>query len=127
MSNIQNLVSFLVTIRATVTKTMTVTAATQQAAEEQAHQDFTTDCEGPFETYKQETLDSVQVPTVQVLPLQVRETAPLQWVVVDNPGLVDETVIDDFSRFELACGFIAKRGQGGVMKRLPDGSLTTEF
>lgn len=50
------------------------------------------------------------------------------WVVVENPGCDDQRIVADFSSFKEAMA-MAHAGQvsGDVMRRLPDGSLTTEF
>lgn len=106
--------TFEVTIRATIIKTVNVKADSQEAAEVQAHAEFTVECEGPLETYKQEVMHTENV-------------SPLPWVVIDGGGTVDEVEVDDFSTMAAALAFIKKSGQGDLMKRLANGSLTTDF
>ena len=52
------------------------------------------------------------------------------WVIVSNPGQDDETVIAEYWHFSEACyGKFSKRFDGtecDIMKRLDDGTLTTE-
>ena len=51
---------------------------------------------------------------------------PNPWVLVNNAGQDDEDIVADFSTFAEAV--TAKReGEGDIMKRLDDGTLTTEF
>ena len=47
-----------VIIRGTVTKTIAVEADNVDDAIVQAHEEFTVECEGPFEDYNQETIDA---------------------------------------------------------------------
>lgn len=148
--------NFSVVIRPTITKTLMVEAGSLQEAEELAHQDFSVESERPEEIYKQETLSSQEVKPeilklrvcemngadldravakyvqeipmlVEVLPLSVRELKPLNWVVVDNPGMDNEIIVDEFSSIDSALFFIRSRGKGDAMKRLEDCSLTTEY
>lgn len=48
------------------------------------------------------------------------------WVVVENPGCDDQQVIADFASFDEAMDH-AGQVSGDVMRRLLDGTLTTEF
>jgi hypothetical protein len=50
-----------VTITARVTKTIRVEADTEQEAIEQAHESFTTVCDGPDEKYEEDTDSVVEV------------------------------------------------------------------
>ncbi len=57
---------------------------------------------------------------------------PEQWVVVTDPGGQDQTVVfeakDFFEAKSYSQGVYGSHGShGDVMKRLPDGTLTTEF
>jgi hypothetical protein len=58
-------------------------------------------------------------------------TKPLPWVVVERAGTDDEAEVRSLATLFSAIKFqtkMAKRGEDfSVMKRLPDGALTTEF
>lgn len=60
-------------------------------------------------------------------PIPVREIKPKRWAVLDNAGMANESFVDDFATFDLANAFIKPRGKGQIMKRLEDGTLTTEY
>jgi hypothetical protein len=52
----------------------------------------------------------------------------LAWVVVQNPGQDDEVILSEHqSLSEAICSDDVKYEMVDVMKRLPDGTLTTEF
>lgn len=59
--------------------------------------------------------------------IQDTEHKPHKWVVVDNAGMSDEVLVDDFPTFNAALRFIRGRGDGQIMQRLDDGSITTEY
>lgn len=115
---------FEVTVRASVTKTLKVTAATASEAETIAHHQFNVLCLDDDKRYVQETVGNV---TPVVVGLPVIQCKPLKYVVVANPGMHNEVVIDEFASFQHAARFVRKREDFGIMKRLADGSLTTEF
>jgi hypothetical protein len=52
---------------------------------------------------------------------------PNPWVLVNNPGQDDEDIVADFSTFAEAVIAKNEAGEGDIMKRLDDGTLTTEF
>lgn len=52
---------------------------------------------------------------------------PLPWLLVENPGMDDEDIVDDFPTHADAVRAQQEHGQGDIMKRLSDGTLTTEF
>lgn len=53
---------------------------------------------------------------------------PNPWVVVSSPGQDDEDIVADFPTHKQAVRFlIENREDGDILKRLVDGSLTTEF
>jgi hypothetical protein len=104
--------SFDVTNQATVTKMLMVEASSLEEAEELAHQDFSVECNGIAESYKQATVNS---------------GLSRIWVVVDNAGTVDESNVEDFLTFDTANAFIKSRQEGQIMKRLSSGYLTTEY
>ena len=50
------------------------------------------------------------------------------WAVVLNPGQDDQTIWECFHTYADAAGALDQAGKpADVMKRLPDGTLTTEF
>lgn len=55
----------------------------------------------------------------------------LPWVVVAHPGTEEEKALIDFRTFKRACAYVRENSTTkcpmGVMKRLEDGTLTTEF
>ena len=52
---------------------------------------------------------------------------PNPWVLVNNPGQDDEDIVADFPTFAEAVTAKKEAGEGDIMKRLDDGTLTTEF
>jgi hypothetical protein len=52
---------------------------------------------------------------------------PKPWVVVRNPGRDDEDIVDDFATSTKAYRFIKNNPGTDLMKRLNDGSLTSDF
>lgn len=52
---------------------------------------------------------------------------PNPWVLVANPGEDHEDIIADFPGFAEATAAQKDAGEGDVMRRLDDGTLTTEF
>ena len=49
------------------------------------------------------------------------------WVVVCNPGQANELVMEEFIELAEAQHFLRFNADCDLMKRLPDGALTTEF
>lgn len=57
-----------------------------------------------------------------------KDTKPTLWVVVTRPGQDDETIWADFPTFREAVAALGDVGEeASVMKRLGDGSLTSEY
>lgn len=52
---------------------------------------------------------------------------PTPWVLVNNAGQDDEDIVADFPTFAEAVTAKKEAGEGDIMKRLDDGTLTTEF
>jgi hypothetical protein len=52
---------------------------------------------------------------------------PNPWVLVNNPGQDDEDIVADFPTFSAAVISKKEAGEGDIMKRLDDGTLTTDF
>ncbi len=48
------------------------------------------------------------------------------WVVVENPGTDRQRVVADFDSYVEAYGWVRK-SEGDVMRRMDDGTLTTEY
>lgn len=59
--------------------------------------------------------------------IPVRDTSNLPWVVVEDAGSSKETVLREFPFFWQALRFTTEHGEGDIMKRLSDGSLTTDY
>ena len=62
--------------------------------------------------------------------VQLRGKAPTPYVVVIGPGTGDEQVIGEFATLAAALAYVRQNRDWcgvDVMKRLPDGSLTTEL
>ena len=59
--------------------------------------------------------------------LTVQDTNKLSWVVVERGGFADEKIVREFAFYWQAAKFVNKSGEGDIMKRLADGSLTCEF
>jgi hypothetical protein len=68
------------------------------------------------------------VPHPSVLcSVPMREASDMSWVVVEDAGSSKETVIREFPFFWQALRFTKEFGEGDIMKRLPDGNLTTDY
>lgn len=57
---------------------------------------------------------------------------PKPWVVVENPGTDNESIVIDFGTFREACNWIDRNYTdddcpADIMRRLDDGVLTTEY
>ena len=52
---------------------------------------------------------------------------PTPWVLVNNAGQDDEDIAADFLTFAEAVTAKKEAGEGDIMKRLDDGTLTPEF
>lgn len=52
---------------------------------------------------------------------------PYPYVVVRNAGAEDEDIVEDFPTWKKACEFMLDEPGTDLMKRLDDGTLTTEF
>jgi hypothetical protein len=66
--------------------------------------------------------------TVQADEATLESTADTRpWVLIDNAGDHNELVIDSFDTFRAAVDGQRAHGSGDVVKRLADGSFTTEF
>ena len=52
---------------------------------------------------------------------------PYPYVVVRNAGGEDEDIVEDFPTWKKACEFMLGEPGTDLMKRLDDGTLTTEF
>jgi len=52
-----------------------------------------------------------------------------QWVIVENAGTNDESIWDDYYQYDDALIEFNNMDSEGfdIMKRLPDGTLTTEY
>lgn len=54
-----------------------------------------------------------------------------EWVIADNPGTDEEQIVMDFYYMKTACEWLRENQRHDsnfyLMKRLPDGTLTTEF
>ena len=57
----------------------------------------------------------------------IKGGVPKLWVVVRNPGMDDEEIVDDFATTVQAYRFIGNNRGTDLMKRLADGSLTCDF
>lgn len=49
------------------------------------------------------------------------------YVVVRNPGMENEAIVGEFPTWAKACHFMRDEPDTDMMKRLADGSLTTDF
>ena len=52
---------------------------------------------------------------------------PKPWVVVAYPGTDQEDIVDDFATERAARDFLRECPETDLMKRLDDGTLTTDF
>lgn len=62
--------------------------------------------------------------------VQISRKAYPQWVVVQNAGTDDESIVNDFYTYDAATSYVADFSYDfdglDIMKRNPDGTLTTE-
>lgn len=50
-----------------------------------------------------------------------------EWVLVRDPETDNEDIVADFPLFSMALRAQKEFGEGDIMKRLADGTLTTEY
>lgn len=58
---------------------------------------------------------------------QAEEFNPNPWVLVNNPGQDDEDIVADFPTFAEALTAKNEAGEGDILKRLDNGTLTAEY
>lgn len=112
---------YTVTIRAAVTKQLSVSAMTAKDAERIAHGMFTMD-EVDSRNVVQETVGSI----VECRELDCTKRYMKPWAIVDNAGMEDEILFEEFATFELALKCKRKRPGADIMKRNAS-HLTTEY
>jgi hypothetical protein len=69
--------------------------------------------------------------TAQTQQKPIADADPKPWIVVRDPGMWDESEVASFATYNQAHHYILQRISRGahldILKRLPDGNLTTEF
>ena len=113
---------FEVSIRVSVTQQMCVSALTAKDAEKLAHGMFSWDDVDAHRVH-QETVG----PIVECLDLECSKGKLKPWALVENAGMDDEHLVDEFATFALALKCKRKRPEADIMRRASNHSLTTEF
>ena len=72
-------------------------------------------------------LDTSEPTTSNCIQLKVKDTSEYPWVVIEFQGEDRQKEIDSFPTFQDALNYVKRNKFGDVMKRLPNGGLTSEF